>query len=116
MYWVIIPNAETKHSFTITGTFFNIVQKYAALRPKNARDNRFFLQYSEGKCSEQALGKNQFTKMPRKIAKFLNLPHPEQYTGNDKMSLAKMNKMKLIRFFTIHLQDFRFAYLQRSNF
>lgn len=82
MYWVIIPNAETKHSFKITGAFFDIVQKYAALRPKNTRDSRFFLQYNDGKCNDQPLGKNQFYKMPRKIANYLKLPKPEQYTGS----------------------------------
>lgn len=81
MIWVIIPNADTKDSFTISGTFFKIVQKYAALRPKNTTDNRFFVQYHEGKCTEQAVGKNQFCKIPRKIAKYLQLSEPERYSG-----------------------------------
>lgn len=81
MFWVIIPNAETKQSFTISGTFFSIVQKYVAMRPKTANTNRFFLTYQEGKCTEQPHGKNKFNGIPRKIAKYLNLPQPELYSG-----------------------------------
>lgn len=87
MFWVIIPNAETKHSYTITGTFFNIVQKYVALRPKNTIDNRFFVHYHDGKCTEQPFGKNRFNRIPRAIAKYLNLPESELYLGKQSTTL-----------------------------
>lgn len=81
---VTVPKTGTiaKISFTITGTFFNIVKKYAALRPGNAIDNRFFLHYREGECTAQPIGVNKFLEAPRKIAKYLKLPKPEQYTGD----------------------------------
>lgn len=82
-FWVVIPNAEIKQSFTITGSFFTIVKRYAALRPKMTVTNRFFLHYNEGKCLTTPMGHNQFYKMPRRIAQYLNLPKPEQYGGNN---------------------------------
>lgn len=84
MFLVSIPKATSnaKFSFTINGTFFHIVKKYAALRPANTKDNRFFLQYKAGKCNEQPIGINKFSDSPRKIAKYLKLPKPELYTGN----------------------------------
>lgn len=80
---VTMTKTETcdKRSFTITGTFFNIVQKYTALRPENANTTKFFLQYVRGKCTAQHIGKNKFFRMPRTIAKYLKLTEPERYSG-----------------------------------
>lgn len=80
---VTIPKTAStaKQSFTITGTFFKVVEKYIALRPKNLTENRFFLQYRKGKCTEQPIGKNMFSGMARRIAKYLKLPKAERYSG-----------------------------------
>lgn len=80
---VTIPKTETspKLTLTINGTFANIVQKYAALRPKHTKESRFFLQYRDEKCTAQPIGHTKFTMMPRRIAKYLKLQEPERYTG-----------------------------------
>ncbi len=82
-YWVLVPNAEIKQSFTITGALFNYVKRYLSLRPKKVYSNRFFLHYNDGKCSDVPMGHMQFYRMPRKIAQYLKLSKPEQYAGNE---------------------------------
>lgn len=81
LFLVTVPKTETSppRSFTITGTFFNVVQKYVALRPENA--NRFFTHFRDGKCTTQPIGQNKIFKMPRRIAKYLKLPEPDSYSG-----------------------------------
>ena len=85
MIVVSIPKADVNSvknvRFTITGTFFSIVQKYVALRPKHAKGNRFFLQLRDGKCCAQNIGQNKYYGMPRRIANYLKLPETERYTG-----------------------------------
>lgn len=80
---VTIPRTDTtpQGTFTITGTFFKLVQRYVELRPDNVTTNRFFLKYYDGKCSAQNIGKNKFSGMPRRIATYLKLPEPERYSG-----------------------------------
>lgn len=81
---VKIPNTkkETPRFFTVDGNFRNLVAKYEALRPTNANSDRFFLNLQKGKCTLQAVGKNKFGKMPSDIAKYLNLPDADHYTGH----------------------------------
>lgn len=82
MLLVTLPTetSKAKLSFTITGTFFNIVQKYVALRPTNAHKN-LFLQYRNGKCNAHPIGQTKFPGIPRKIATYLKLAEAERYTG-----------------------------------
>lgn len=84
MFLVTIPDTKTKkpRSFAITGPFFNIVERYASLRPLHANTNRFFLNFQKGKCTIQTIGRNKFYKMPGRIAAFLNLTDADSYTGN----------------------------------
>lgn len=65
MYLVTIPLTKNyeERSFAVTGTFFSIFEKYAALRPSAAKCDRFFLNYQKGKCTVQPIGKNKFYKM-----------------------------------------------------
>ena len=51
------------------------------LRPVNCPTSAFFLNYQKGKCTVQKIGKNKFGTMGRQIAKFLELPNPELYSG-----------------------------------
>lgn len=83
LFLVTSPKTETngKRSFNITGTFFSKVQKYFALRPPNVGHNRFFIQYHNGKCTSQPIGRNKFCGMSRRIAVYLNLPQPERFSG-----------------------------------
>lgn len=79
-----LPNTKThiKRSFTITGAFYEILKRYIVLRPDNTKSDRFFLNYQNGKCIQQLIGINKFGSMPKEIAKYLNLPDPENYTGH----------------------------------
>lgn len=84
MCLVTLPNTKTKvpQSFTITGTYFSVVKKYADMRPYHVMCDNFFLNYRHGKCTVQTVGKNKIFKMPQRIATYLKLPEPERYTGN----------------------------------
>lgn len=80
---VSVPDTKTKitRKFTIT-EHLELYRKYAALRPQNYQEDRFFIKYQGGKCTRQVVGINKFGKLPSEIAKFLKLPHPEKYTGH----------------------------------
>jgi hypothetical protein len=81
---VRIPDTKTKvpKVYIIDGEFKNIVREYMKLRPKNARTNRFFLQYRNGKLTNQVMGKHSIAKIPKEMAKFLKLPEPHTFTGH----------------------------------
>lgn len=81
---VQIPNTKTKisRSFCIIGKYIDYFSKYAALRPSVINHRRFFLKYSNYKCTANPVGINTFGKMPSIIAEFLNLPEPKEYTGH----------------------------------
>lgn len=76
-------------SFTISGKFAGIVQKYIDLRPVGVEaTDWFFCNYQRGKCTKQFIGNNKFSKMPCRIAVYLTLPEPERHTG-DKRDLGQ---------------------------
>lgn len=79
-----IPNTKTKmpRSFTVNGESYVIVKKYQALRPIQVGTNRLFLNYQNGKCTNQVIGKNQFGHMPQQTAQYLGLPNPMEYNGH----------------------------------
>lgn len=68
--------------FVIEDIFYNPVKEYMSLRPSQAGTERFFLNYADGKCTRQVIGKNKFAQMPREIATFLELPEAKKYTGH----------------------------------
>lgn len=72
---------EKPRSFVITGKYYAVVEKYAALRSPNTADDRFFVNYRSEKCTVQLIGKNKFSKMAQRIATYLKLPEPNCYTG-----------------------------------
>lgn len=86
MFMVNVPKTETipPRSFAITGIFFDVVQKYVALRPKNMNENRFFVQFRDGKCGMQVVGQGKMHKMPSRIAKYLKLPQPDSYSSGKR--------------------------------
>lgn len=59
-----------------------ICRKYFELRPKDMTSRRLFIKYSAGKCAAQNVGKHKIGSLPSLIAKYLNLPKPEEYTGH----------------------------------
>ena len=52
------------------------------MRTENVVSDRFFVNYQNGKCSIQFIGKHKFSKMPNEITLFLQLENPETYTGH----------------------------------
>ena len=62
--------------------FLDIYRRYVALRPSHVQHRRLFLKYTNGKCVNQVVGKNTLGFVPRKIAEFLNLENPAEYTGH----------------------------------
>ena len=83
---VKIPKTQTKtkkkKDYIICDEFANIVREYMKLRPSNAKTDRLFLQWRNGKCVNQVMGKNSIAKIPKEMAKYLNLPDPSSYTGH----------------------------------
>ena len=69
---ITIANTKTKivRTFTKTGHFFDIYNKYAKLRPANVQSPFFFLNYQKGRCTSQKIGINKFAQMPKQIATF----------------------------------------------
>ncbi|KAB0804760.1 hypothetical protein PPYR_01730 [Photinus pyralis] len=61
---------------------YEIYKKYAKLRPLDVGTRRFFLGYRKGKCVAQPAGMHTIGGVPRKVAEFLGLDHPEKYTGH----------------------------------
>ncbi|XP_026321650.1 uncharacterized protein LOC113231544 [Hyposmocoma kahamanoa] len=84
MLLIKINNTKNKvpRSFAIHGPFYDIVKKYEALRTDKAKSDRFFQNYQKGRCVAQPIDINKFGAMPKEIAKFLNLPDPDLYTGH----------------------------------
>lgn len=81
---ISLPCTKTKkeRKFVINGEYLKIVKAYQQLRPSDVTTNRFFLNYQNGKCTKQVIGKNKIGGMPKQIATYLNLPNPELYTGH----------------------------------
>lgn len=79
-----IPNTKTKvsRSFCIVGKYVDYFRKYFALRPSGLQHHRFFLKYTNNKCTANPVGINTFGKMLSVVAEFLRLPEPKQFTGH----------------------------------
>lgn len=88
MFYVKIPTSKTNipRTFTISNVnnmeFMRIVRDYMNRRPKNCSTDRFFLKYIDGKCHNQPVGKNTFSKIPADIAIFFKIPDPQLFTGH----------------------------------
>lgn len=87
---VVIKIGNTKtggpKSFTIVEenemSALQMYRKYAALRPKGLKEQRFFLCYRNGRCTAQPVGKNTFGSIPSKVAKYLGYADAKEYTGH----------------------------------
>jgi integrase len=84
---ILVSIPKTKNNlpreFVITEeTWINLVKSYAALRPKNTTNKRFFFTCRNGRCVNNPIGINTMGKVSKEIATFLRLPQPELYTGH----------------------------------
>ena len=81
-----VPNIKNKTSrtFVISEHFYSICKQYINLRPKGNQSNTlpFFLNYQNGKCTTQCVGINKLGNVPMRIAEYLGLPDPRNYTGH----------------------------------
>jgi hypothetical protein len=50
------------------------------LRSENISHKRLFINYRNKKCTVQPVGVNTLSKFPQKIAQFIGLQNPEEYT------------------------------------
>lgn len=76
---------KTSRSFVVpSGTFYETCKKYITLRQKvqNPPNDRFFLNFQNDKCTRQVVGVNKLGSVPERVAKFLKLPQPSQYTSH----------------------------------
>ncbi|KAK5646365.1 hypothetical protein RI129_004829 [Pyrocoelia pectoralis] len=81
---ITISYTKTKKPRTYCVTevhWIDIIRKYMSLRP-NTEIKRFFLFYSKNKCTRQPVGIHSFGSMPSKIATYLKLENPKDYTGH----------------------------------
>uniref|UniRef100_A0A1Y1M6Z8 Tyr recombinase domain-containing protein n=1 Tax=Photinus pyralis TaxID=7054 RepID=A0A1Y1M6Z8_PHOPY len=82
---VSVPKTKTNvmRQFVITEKLWiDIIKKYSSIRPVNTCHQRFFVTYRSGRCITTPIGINTMGKTPRKIAEFLQLANPAQYTGH----------------------------------
>lgn len=79
-----VPYNKTNkpRSFIVNEKYLEIYRRYAANRPKNFDNSRFFYKYQNGKSYRQVIGVHQFGKMPQIVADYLNLPNAKEYTGH----------------------------------
>ncbi|KAJ3615672.1 hypothetical protein MTP99_007019 [Tenebrio molitor] len=72
-------------SFAITqSSWVEIVKKYMAIRLKlTGTLKNFFMRYEKGRCVNSPVGLNTIGAIPSRIAKFLKLDCPMEYTGHN---------------------------------
>lgn len=69
-------------SFIISDpNWIDVFQKYVTLR-NNIQNDRFFVQWRNGKLHNQAIGYHSIASFPQKIATFLKLPNVGSFTGH----------------------------------
>lgn len=82
---VKVPDTKTniQRIFTVSNLdYIEIYRKYVAHRPSCATSRRLFLKYKNKRCFNQVVGINIIGKKPSLIAKQLELPNHDAYTGH----------------------------------
>jgi integrase len=79
---VLNTKNKTDRTFTITGKYYHLIKKYIDLRPAGCRNEKFFIKYYNGKCTNQNIGINTFGNLGKIVASYMELPNPELYTGH----------------------------------
>lgn len=89
LIFVKIPQTKTniERTFTFVNQdekihYLDIFRRYIQLRPSNAKSERLFLAFHNGKCRNQVVGKGTIGRWPSKIAEYLKLSNPASYTGH----------------------------------
>lgn len=81
---ILIKLPETKRNFVRSfivenDEYLAYVRKYKELRPANIPHSRFFVNYQNGKCTTQPIGRNKFLNTPKNVARFSSLKGAENY-------------------------------------
>jgi hypothetical protein len=74
--FMIIPDKFTQRDPV------KVIRKYISLVPESSRSGRFIRMFRSGKIIKTPVGKNTLGLIPRKIAEFLKLDDPQEYTGH----------------------------------
>jgi integrase len=86
---IIIDLTDTKtnisRTFAVTNpNWVETVKKYMQVRLKLSGNRKnFFMRYEKGRCVNSPVGINTIGTIPNKIAKYLNLDCPMDYTGHN---------------------------------
>lgn len=84
VFLVNIPDCNKtliQRNFTISDDYYRIIKKYLDLRP-DVTTRRVFLNYRNGRCYKQHIGKNSIAKIPSLVATYLGLSDIKLYTGH----------------------------------
>lgn len=88
-FTVFLRDGKThkNRSFTITDDECSfkpcqLIRKYMLLRPTHMKSDRFFIAYRGGKCIAQNAGGHKICGVPKKVAEYLKLSNPQNYTGH----------------------------------
>lgn len=83
---IVIPTSKTNvsRSFVVTKkAWIEKVTKYIQIRGKITKiKDRLFLKYERGKCHNLPVGINTIGSIPSRIATFLELDNPKDFTGH----------------------------------
>lgn len=105
---ITIPEGKTnkRRQFLIMNNkWVAVVKKYLEIRLKVSKNkNRLFLKYHQGRCVNCPIGINTIGKIPSKIAEYLNLDNPEEYTGHC-FRKSSVNLLKKQRHLPKQLED-----------
>lgn len=92
MFVIRLPDTKTnkQRTFTVCNNpekenyidMVSVCRKYFNLRPKHMASRRLFVRYNLGRCSAQNVGHHTIGAIPYKIASYLGLENPKQYTGH----------------------------------
>lgn len=74
-------NGSSRKFVIIEQAWIQVVKKYVENRP-TPEMLRFFIGFRGNKPIRQNIGHNTISKMPKQIAKFLNLPNLDGFTGH----------------------------------
>ncbi|XP_045765066.1 uncharacterized protein LOC123867182 [Maniola jurtina] len=74
--------SKNDRMFIVQDELLKVVQKYQKLRPVGIKSDRFFLNFKNGKCTKQVVGRHKIAAIPKRIATYLDLPDAESYTGH----------------------------------
>lgn len=77
-------HTKKKRLFTVTSECngIGLYRKYLKLRPPNISHGRLFVYFKNGRCTMSPVGVHSFVRMPCRIAEFLELDNPKNYTGH----------------------------------